>query len=66
MWLSANVNLISNTVGQGLAPAAKSQQINGYKQLYFIFIVGANCVRPFLICYELTGDHRSPLSATNR
>ena len=23
--------------------------------------VGANCVRPFLICYELTGDRRSPL-----
>ena len=23
--------------------------------------VGANCVRPFLICYELAGDHRSPL-----
>ena len=67
MWLSANVNLISNTVGQGLAPAVKSQQINGYKQLYFIFIVGANCVRPFLIWYKLTGDRRSPLSAqTNK
>ena len=25
------------------------------------YIVGANCVRPFLICYELTGDRRSPL-----
>ena len=24
-------------------------------------IVGTNCVRPFLICYELTGDRRSPL-----
>ncbi len=23
--------------------------------------VGANCVRPFLICYELTGYRRSPL-----
>ena len=25
------------------------------------YIVGANCVRPFLICYELKGDRRSPL-----
>ena len=34
-----------------LIHAVKSQQINGYKQLYFIFIIGANCVRPFLMVY---------------
>ena len=37
--------------------------IKGYKQLYFYlyYIVGANCVRPFLICFEFAGDRRSPL-----
>ena len=35
---------------------------NGCKQLLFLcYIVGANCVRLFLIHYELAGDHRSPL-----
>ena len=52
----------SNSVGRWLAAAVKSQQINGYKTVIFLYyIVGANCVRPFLICYELAGDRRSPL-----
>ena len=29
--------------------------------MFLYYIVGANCVRPFLICYELAGDRRSPL-----
>ena len=34
----------------------------GYKTVVFLYyIVGANCVRPFLIRCELTGDRRSPL-----
>ena len=38
MWLSVNVNLISNTVGQGLAPAVEINvyiTANGYYKIKF-------------------------------
>ena len=47
--ISAESSHISTTI----------QRLQTIKILYYI--VGANCVRPFLGCCELTGDRRSPL-----
>ena len=75
--LSVNVNLIlyrrdracpcPQPAKVGRAVACCRRQITTNQRLHTIiflyYTVGANCVRPFLICYELAGDRRSPLSA---
>ena len=55
-----NIKFAFYSVGRWLAAAVKSQRISGYKTVIFLYyIVGANCVRPFFVCYEFTGDRIS-------
>ena len=60
---------IRNKQRRGRAVACCRRWITTNQRLQIIiflyYIVGANCVRPFLICYELAGDRRSPLRGSS-
>ena len=63
-WGRDTENLLFIAFSPSVTPTAchlPHQMEAEYEDWFLYHIVVANCVRPFLIWYELTGDRRSPL-----